>query len=96
MWTCPKCKRKFRNKNQDHSCGFFTIDGVFEKFPSKIFQLFEKIHSHVKNFGEMEIRAVKNGVMFSVNTTFLALKPHTNYLAVEFACGTANNEFPVE
>lgn len=44
----------------------------------------------------MQIRAVKNGVMFSVRSTFLALKPHSNYLAIEFAGGSAHDEFPVE
>ena len=44
----------------------------------------------------MQIRAVKNGVLFSVNSTFLALKPHSKYLAVEFACGEEHNEFPIE
>lgn len=44
----------------------------------------------------MQINAVKNGVMFSVNSTFLALKPGSKYLQIEFACGKQFNEFPVE
>lgn len=96
MWTCPKCNRHFKNRNQDHSCGQFTIAQVFEKYPQKIRDLFEVLHNEVRSFGEMQIRAVKNGVMFSVKSTFLALKPHAGYLGVEFACGKAYDEFPVE
>lgn len=96
MWTCPKCNRQFKNRNQAHSCGHFSIEKVFEKYPPDIFTLFEKIYHIVKSFGEMNIRAVKNGVMFSVKSTFLALKPHSTYLAIEFACGSAHDEFPIE
>ena len=34
--------------------------------------------------------------MYSVNSTFLALKPHQNYLAVEFISSEKHDEFPVE
>src|SRR5210317_1295670 len=96
MWTCPNCNRQFKNRNQDHSCGHFTIEQVFEKRPPEIYTIFKKIHNKVSSFGDMQIRAVKNGVMFSVKSTFLALKPHSKYLAVEFACGVAHDEFPIE
>ena len=96
MWTCPKCQSKFKNRNQDHSCGQFSIEKVFENRPHEIFELFKTIYNEVKELGTMQIRAVKNGVMFSVNSTFLALKPHSKYLAVEFACGNAYEEFPIE
>jgi len=96
MWICPKCKREFKNRNQEHSCGHFTIEQVFEKYSSDIFELFSIIHRKIESLGEMQIRAVKNGIMFSVKSTFLALKPHSKYLAIEFACGTAYDEFPVE
>jgi len=96
MWTCPNCGRQFKNRSQEHSCGYFTIEQVFENKPPEIFMLFQKINDKVKSFGEMQVRAVKNGVMFSVKSTFLALKPHRSYLAVEFAGGTAHDEFPVE
>jgi len=96
MWICPKCQRKFKNRNQDHSCGIYSIEQVFEKIPLEIYTVFKTIHDIVKSYGDMQIRAVKNGVMFSVKSTFLALKPHSKYLAVEFACGSTHDEFPVE
>lgn len=54
------------------------------------------MQSEVCKFGKMNIRAVKNGVMFSVKTTFLALKPHSTYLAVEFSGEKKIDEFPIE
>ncbi len=96
MWTCPDCKSVFKNKNQSHSCGTFSIETVFEKYPLKTYALFERLLEEVVKFGEMNIRPVKNGVMFSVKTTFLALKPHSSYLAVEFSGEKKIDEFPIE
>lgn len=96
MWICPKCKREFKNRNQYHSCGDFSIEKVFEKYPIEIFRLFELVHNEVKSFGKMKINPVRNSVMYSVNSTFLALKPNSKYLLIEFASGIAHDEFPVE
>ena len=96
MWTCPKCKRKFKNINKSHSCGTFSVEQVFEKYPAEIYSLFEIVVNVVKTFGQLNINPVKNGVMISVHSTFLALKPHSTYLALEFAGGIPHDEFPVE
>lgn len=96
MWTCPECNREFRNRNQPHSCGDFSIEELFERFPPEIFNLFECIHNQVIKYDKTKVNPVKNGVMYSVNSTFLALKPHKTYLAIEFASKKMHNEFPVE
>lgn len=95
MWTCPKCKREFKNRNQDHSCGDFSINKVFEKYP-EIFPLFNKLKNKVLEFGEIKIYPVKNAVMFAVHSTFLAVKPHKNYIALEFTSKKNYTEFPIE
>ena len=96
MWQCPECKREFKNRNQPHTCGNFTIEKTFENYPPEIFTLFNFIHEKIKLFDGMKVSPVKNGVMYSVYSTFLAIKPHSKFLAVEFACGTKHDEFPVE
>jgi len=95
MWICPKCNREFKNKNQDHTCGVFTVENVFGSF-TEAFLLFEKLKEIITHFGEVKITPVKNAIMFSVQTNFLVLKPHRNYLAVEFTSIKNHNEFPVE
>jgi hypothetical protein len=96
MWTCPECNRQFKNRNQPHSCGYFSIDKVFEKYPSQIFQFFNQIHDTIVSLHGVNVYPVKNGVMYTVNSTFLTLKPHSNYLAVEFLSSEKHYEFPVE
>ncbi len=31
LWTCPKCERMFRRKNQIHSCTKYPLEKHFEK-----------------------------------------------------------------
>ena len=95
MWTCPKCKREFKNRNQDHSCGDFSIKGVFAKYP-EVFPLFEEIRDIITSFGDVKIIPLKNAVMFTVQTNFTVLKPHRNYMIVEFVSTKSHDEFPVE
>lgn len=95
MWTCPKCKREFKNRNQDHSCGTFSIEKVFEKYPD-VFPLFNTLRSKVENLGKVKIYPVKNAVIFNVHSTFLAVKPRKNYLALEFTSENIDHEFPIE
>lgn len=95
MWTCPKCKRQFKHRNQDHSCGFFTVEDVFGKYPETM-QLFDRVKQLITGFGDIKVTPVKNAVMFSVQTNFLVLKPHRSYLTIEFTSTECHNEFPVE
>lgn len=95
MWTCPKCQRQFKNKNQDHSCGDYSVESLFSKYP-EIFPLFEKIRNLVLSFGRVELVPVKNAVMFRVQTNFLVAKPHRSYLVLEFSSKHRHDEFPVE
>ena len=95
MWTCPKCKREFKNRKQDHSCGDFNIEQIFEKYP-ETFVLFKILKDKILKFGEVKIYPVKNAVMFAVNSTFLAVKPHKSYLVLEFTSKNNYTEFPIE
>lgn len=47
-------------------------------------------------FGDIKVSPVKNAVMFSVNSTFLAIKPHSKYLSLEFASKINHDKFPIE
>jgi hypothetical protein len=35
MWTCPNCKRKFKNTHQDHSCAVTDIEVHFMRLESE-------------------------------------------------------------
>ena len=46
MWTCPKCRRSFKNQNQDHFCGKApeTIDAYILEQPEDIQKYLYQMH----------------------------------------------------
>ena len=85
MWTCPKCRRSFRNANQNHSCTLISKEDLFAKRPAFLKELYKKIASSVKGLGEYREEAVLPDVIFfKAKSTFLAVKVKKDFLEVEF------------
>jgi len=45
MWTCPKCKHQFFNKNQSHSCGDYTLEFDTIQLQVAEYQIIEKVQA---------------------------------------------------
>jgi len=85
MWTCPKCKRSFRNANQNHSCVLVSKDDLFAKRPAFLKKLYNKIVSEVEKLGEYrEETVLPDVIFFKTRSTFLAVKVKKDFLEVEF------------
>jgi hypothetical protein len=58
MWQCPKCKREFTKKNQNHSCVVYPIEKHYKgKEDSK--GLFEKLVAQIEeNIGDVKIESL--------------------------------------
>lgn len=50
MWQCPKCKREFKNTNQDHYCGEppKTIDAYIEAQPEEVQTLLNTVRETLR------------------------------------------------
>lgn len=50
MWQCPKCKREFKNINQDHYCGepVKTIDAYIAAQPEEIWTLLNQVRDTIR------------------------------------------------
>jgi predicted transport protein/predicted RNA-binding Zn-ribbon protein involved in translation (DUF1610 family) len=96
MWTCPKCGRTFKRKNQDHGCKMVSKGSLFEKRPPELIKLYEKIVKEIKKFGEYREEALPSAViMFKTKSTFLAIKIKKGHLAVGFFLDEVENVPPV-
>ena len=50
MWKCPKCKREFKNTNQDHYCGKIeTIDQYVSEYPDEVQLILEKVRETIRS-----------------------------------------------
>ena len=96
MWTCPKCKRIFKRKDQQHSCKLISKESFFEKRPIRLKILFDKIVKEVKKSGNYrEETVMQNVIFFKTKSTFLGIKVMKDYLIVEFFLEKLENVSPV-
>ena len=85
MWTCPKCKRRFKRKNQQHSCTLISSDSLFDKRGPSLKKIYDKIVKEVTKLGKYREEAVKPDVIFfKTKSTFLGVKVKKDHLEVEF------------
>jgi predicted transport protein len=85
MWTCPKCGRSFKRKDQQHICTLISKENLFAKRPPELKVLYEKIVKQVKKFGEYREETVNPDVIFfKTKSTFLAVKVKKDHLDIEF------------
>src|SRR5690349_12034402 len=85
MWTCPKCQRTFKRKDQQHSCVLISKDALFKKRPPELKTLYETIAKEVNKLGPYREETVPPDVIyFKTVSTFLGVKVKSKHLEVEF------------
>ncbi|MCF8368492.1 MAG: DUF5655 domain-containing protein [Bacteroidales bacterium] len=95
MWTCPDCKRTFKNTNQSHSCLITDITSHFINKNQEVTQTFEKLVQEISHLKKVKINSLKNAILFTAKTHFLAIKPKTEFLDIEFVLPEKLEGFPI-
>ena len=94
-WICSKCGRSFRSTNQSHRCVIIKAESLFVGKNTVLWEVYQKLLTQLKNLDGLKISPVKNAILFSVKTTFLAVKPKVNWLDIEFISQLKIDEFPI-
>jgi hypothetical protein len=94
-WICPVCNRTFRSKNQSHSCEVTDENHHFVGKPVIIHQIYAKVIDSLNEAGPINISFVKNAIIISAKSTFLAIKPKAKYVDLEFLLRDEILEFPI-
>jgi hypothetical protein len=81
MWTCPKCGRKFANRNQSHACGQFAVEQHFNGKPQKVVSLYKRLVKLVEQCGPVTIAPTKSRIGFQVRMVFAAVSFRDSGLA---------------
>ncbi len=85
MWICPKCKHKFYNRNQSHSCGSYTVEDFLKGKTEKAIELFNFFLSEYQKIGNFELHPVKTRVALLTKMRFCAInKLGKDYIDVHF------------
>ena len=54
-WSCPKCKRSFRQTNQRHACGTGKREDLLRDRPDSVVRTYATIEAFAKTLGAVEI-----------------------------------------
>ncbi len=75
-WTCASCGRRFRRRNQGHTCSRVGIDDVFGGASQLSLELFDRFRALVDEIGPNELSITKSGVGFrGTHRVFAAVRP---------------------
>ena len=95
MWTCPKCNRQFKNTNQDHSCMVIDLKSHFVGKQQNVIDTYKMLQDEVTKFEGIRINPVKNAILFTAKSHFLAIKPKKAWLDIEFVLDEKIEVFPI-
>ena len=80
LWHCPKCRRRFANRNQSHACGRHDLDHHFVGKSPEIRALFDEVVAVVRKIGPVRIVPEKTRIAFQVRMSFAQVTPKLNWL----------------
>ena len=83
-WKCPNCRRQFSKPNQSHSCESLTLEEHFKNIPDDVLVVYASLMEKVEGFGKVTVSPVKNAILVSAKTNFLAIKPKKAALDIEY------------
>jgi len=93
MWTCPKCKHKFYNKNQSHSCGNYTVEDFLKNKSAKATVLFNYFLDQYRKIGDFELHPVKTRVALLTKMRFCSVnKIRMDFIDVHFVLTEPYND----
>jgi hypothetical protein len=78
LWTCPRCGRQFANRNQEHSCGAYTVDDFLRGKSAHALALYRRFVELVEACGPVLIAPAKARIGFQVRMIFAAVNKLTD------------------
>ena len=95
MWTCLNCQRNFKTKNQSHSCVRTEVDDLFINTPPVVRDIYDELFRRCSRFCEIRTDTTKSCIYFMDTHRYLALKPRSTGLILEFILNRKEDIFPV-
>src|SRR5947209_2350361 len=80
LWGCPKCGRRFANRNQSHACGRYTLASHFTGKPALVRAIFDKLSTVAKRNGPITLLPEKTRIAFQVRMSFAAFVIRRNWV----------------
>jgi hypothetical protein len=80
LWTCPKCRRAFANRNQSHACGTHDLEDHFRGKPPEVRALFDSFVEAIRTLGPVTVLPEKTRIAFQVRMSFAQVTVRRSWL----------------
>jgi hypothetical protein len=81
LWTCPRCRRTFANRNQTHTCAALgDVEVHFARSEPAVRAAYEAALAVVHALGPVEVLAEKSRIAWHVRMSFAAFQPRVSWL----------------
>src|SRR5215475_15516888 len=80
LWQCPKCKRKFANRNQSHFCGNHDLQHHFEGKAKDVREIYEAFLKAIRRCGPVTVLPEKTRIAFQVRMSFAQLTTRSKWV----------------
>lgn len=80
LWTCPRCRRRFANRNQSHTCAPLDLAHHFRGKDPAIRALYDAVRRALAECGPVTVLPEKTRIAFQVRMSFAQVTPHKRWL----------------
>lgn len=80
LWQCPKCRRRFANRNQPHFCGKHDLEPHFAGKAPEIRAIFDAFVAAIRRIGPVTVLPEKTRIAFQVRMSFAQLTPRSRWV----------------
>ena len=77
LWKCPKCSRNFANRNQEHSCGQYSVEDFLHGRTQKAIAIYRAFEKLILGLGTIIMAPAKTRVGFQARMIFAAVNKLT-------------------
>jgi hypothetical protein len=78
LWRCPRCRRPFANRRQEHSCGRYTVAQFLAGKGPRARELWRAFARLVRTVGPVKLAPAKTRVGFQTRMIFAAVNRLTD------------------
>ena len=85
LWICPRCGARLVSRNLWHSCGTFTLDGLFAKSEPAVLGLARRYVALLHTLGDVQVIPQKTRLVCVARVRFAGLEPRKEGFLANFA-----------
>ena len=85
LWICPRCGVRLVSRNLSHSCGRFTLEGLFAQARPGVLELAVQYAEMLRSLGDVQVIPQKTRLTCVARVRFAGLYPRRTGFRANFA-----------